>query len=86
MTGRSGGTGSARIGRAGSSRAVSGWLDCLFVCRAGFGMVEGFRRIDGMRQVLFEVPGIGLKIFGYGLMLFLSFLASMNLAARLAQA
>lgn len=38
-----------------------------------------------MRQVLFEVPGIGLKIFGYGMMLFLSFLVSMNLAARLAK-
>ena len=34
-----------------------------------------------MRQVLFEVPGIGVKVFGYGLMLFFAFLASMNLAA-----
>lgn len=34
-----------------------------------------------MWQVLFVVPGLGIKIFGYGLMLFLAFLASMNLAA-----
>jgi phosphatidylglycerol:prolipoprotein diacylglycerol transferase len=34
-----------------------------------------------MRQVLFEIPGIHLKIFGYGLMLFFAFLGSMNLAA-----
>jgi phosphatidylglycerol:prolipoprotein diacylglycerol transferase len=34
-----------------------------------------------MRQILFEVPGIGVKIFGYGLMLFFAFLGSMNLAA-----
>src|SRR4051794_18778660 len=34
-----------------------------------------------MHQVLFEIPGTGIKIFGYGLMLFLAFLASMNLAA-----
>ena len=34
-----------------------------------------------MRQVLFEIPGLGVKVFGYGLMLFLAFLGSMNLAA-----
>jgi phosphatidylglycerol:prolipoprotein diacylglycerol transferase len=34
-----------------------------------------------MRQVLFRIPGVGLPIFGYGLMLFLAFLVSMNLAA-----
>jgi phosphatidylglycerol:prolipoprotein diacylglycerol transferase len=34
-----------------------------------------------MRQILFEVPWIGVKIFGYGLMLFFAFLGAMNLAA-----
>ena len=34
-----------------------------------------------MRQVLFEVPGLGVKVFGYGLMLFFAFLGSMNIAA-----
>jgi phosphatidylglycerol:prolipoprotein diacylglycerol transferase len=34
-----------------------------------------------MRQVLFEIPGVGVKIFGYGLMLFFAFIAAMNLAA-----
>ncbi len=34
-----------------------------------------------MRQVLFEVPYLGVKIFGYGLMLFFAFIGSMNLAA-----
>jgi phosphatidylglycerol---prolipoprotein diacylglyceryl transferase len=34
-----------------------------------------------MRQVLFEVPGLGIKIFGYGLMLFFAFLGSMYIAA-----
>ena len=34
-----------------------------------------------MRQILFEVPGTGVKVFGYGLMLFFAFLGSMNLAA-----
>ncbi|MBX6316179.1 MAG: prolipoprotein diacylglyceryl transferase, partial [Isosphaeraceae bacterium] len=34
-----------------------------------------------MRQVLFHIPGLGLPIFGYGLMLFFAFLGSMNLAA-----
>ena len=35
-----------------------------------------------MRQVLFTIPVLGgVKIFGYGLMLFLAFLGSMNLAA-----
>ncbi len=38
-----------------------------------------------MRQILFEVPGLGLKIFGYGLMLFFAFLGSMTLAARRAR-
>ncbi len=38
-----------------------------------------------MRQVLFEVPYVGVKIFGYGLMLFFAFLGSMNLAARRAR-
>lgn len=38
-----------------------------------------------MRQILFEVPGLGLKIFGYGLMLFFAFLGSMHLAARRAR-
>jgi phosphatidylglycerol:prolipoprotein diacylglycerol transferase len=35
-----------------------------------------------MRQVLFTIPIFGgIKVFGYGMMLFLAFLASMNLAA-----
>jgi phosphatidylglycerol:prolipoprotein diacylglycerol transferase len=34
-----------------------------------------------MRQILFEVPGTGIKVFGYGLMLFFAFIGSMNLAA-----
>lgn len=34
-----------------------------------------------MRQILFEVPGLGLKVFGYGLMLFFAFLGSMRIAA-----
>lgn len=38
-----------------------------------------------MRQVLFEIPAIHLKIFGYGVMLFVAFLAAMHLAARLAR-
>ena len=38
-----------------------------------------------MRQVLFEIPGTGVRIFGFGLMLFLAFLASMGLASRLAR-
>jgi phosphatidylglycerol:prolipoprotein diacylglycerol transferase len=38
-----------------------------------------------MRQVLFEVPGVGIKIFGYGLMLFFAFIGSMNIAARRAR-
>lgn len=38
-----------------------------------------------MRQILFEVPGLHLKIFGYGLMLFFAFLGSMHLAARRAR-
>ena len=38
-----------------------------------------------MWQVLFTVPGVGFKVFGYGLMLFLAFLVSMNVAARCAR-
>jgi phosphatidylglycerol:prolipoprotein diacylglycerol transferase len=39
-----------------------------------------------MRQVVFTVPVFGgIKLFGYGLMLFFAFLASMNLAAWLAR-
>ncbi|GAC1469327.1 MAG: prolipoprotein diacylglyceryl transferase [Isosphaeraceae bacterium] len=39
-----------------------------------------------MRQVLFTIPVLGgIKIFGYGMMLFLAFLGSMNLAAWLAR-
>ena len=39
-----------------------------------------------MRQVLFTIPALGgVKVFGYGMMLFLAFLASMNLAARAAR-
>ncbi len=34
-----------------------------------------------MRQILFSVPGLGLKIYGFGLMLTLAMLASINLAA-----
>jgi phosphatidylglycerol:prolipoprotein diacylglycerol transferase len=34
-----------------------------------------------MRQVLFTIPGVGIKIFGFGTMLFVAFLASMYLAA-----
>jgi len=34
-----------------------------------------------MRQVLFEVPGLGVKVFGYGLMLFFAYVGSMRLAA-----
>jgi phosphatidylglycerol:prolipoprotein diacylglycerol transferase len=34
-----------------------------------------------MRQILFEIPGVGIKVFGYGLMLFFAFLGSMNIAA-----
>jgi phosphatidylglycerol:prolipoprotein diacylglycerol transferase len=35
-----------------------------------------------MRQVIFTIPILGgIKVFGYGLMLFFAFLASMNLAA-----
>jgi phosphatidylglycerol:prolipoprotein diacylglycerol transferase len=33
-----------------------------------------------MRQVLFRIPGLGLPVFGYGLMLFFAFLGAMNLA------
>lgn len=38
-----------------------------------------------MLQVLFTVPGLGIKVFGYGVMLFLAFLGSMNLAGRCAR-
>jgi len=34
-----------------------------------------------MRQVLFEVPGLGVKVFGYGLMLTFAYIGSMRLAA-----
>jgi len=34
-----------------------------------------------MRKVLFEIPGLHMPIYGYGLMLFFAFLGSMNLAA-----
>jgi phosphatidylglycerol:prolipoprotein diacylglycerol transferase len=34
-----------------------------------------------MWQTLFTVPVLGVKVYGYGLMLFLAFVASMNLAA-----
>jgi phosphatidylglycerol:prolipoprotein diacylglycerol transferase len=38
-----------------------------------------------MRQVLFEVPGIGLKVFGYGVMLFFAFIGAMYIAASRAR-
>ena len=38
-----------------------------------------------MRQVLFEIPGVHIKVFGYGLMLFFAFLGSMHIAARRAK-
>jgi phosphatidylglycerol:prolipoprotein diacylglycerol transferase len=38
-----------------------------------------------MLQVLFEIPGTAIRIHGFGLMLFLAFLAAMNLAAYLAR-
>jgi phosphatidylglycerol---prolipoprotein diacylglyceryl transferase len=38
-----------------------------------------------MRQVLFEIPGLGVKVFGYGLMLFFAFVGSMYIAARRAR-
>ncbi len=38
-----------------------------------------------MRQILFEIPYTGIKVFGYGLMLFFAFLGSMNIAARRAK-
>ncbi len=39
-----------------------------------------------MWQVLYTIPIFGgVKVFGYGMMLFLAFLGSMNLAARLAR-
>src|SRR4051812_33809261 len=34
-----------------------------------------------MRQILFEIPGIHLKVFGFGLMLTCAFLGAMYLAA-----
>lgn len=34
-----------------------------------------------MRQILFRIPGMDVPIFGYGAMLFLAFVGSMNLAA-----
>ncbi len=38
-----------------------------------------------MRQILFEIPGTPIKVFGYGLMLFFAFIGSMNIAARRAK-
>ncbi|RUL89174.1 prolipoprotein diacylglyceryl transferase [Tautonia sociabilis] len=38
-----------------------------------------------MLQVLYEIPGTAIRIHGFGLMLFLAFLAAMNLAAWLAR-
>jgi len=38
-----------------------------------------------MWQVLFEVPYVGIKVFGYGTMLVFAFLGSINLAARRAK-
>ncbi|QDV35200.1 prolipoprotein diacylglyceryl transferase [Tautonia plasticadhaerens] len=38
-----------------------------------------------MLQVLYEIPGTGIRIHGFGLMLFLAFLAAMNLSAYLAR-
>jgi phosphatidylglycerol:prolipoprotein diacylglycerol transferase len=38
-----------------------------------------------MRQVLLVIPGTGIKLFGYGLMLCLAFLGSILLAARRAR-
>ena len=38
-----------------------------------------------MRQVLFEIPFVHVKVFGYGLMLFFAFLGSMQIAARRAK-
>lgn len=38
-----------------------------------------------MRQVLFEIPGVHVPIFGYGLMLFVAFVAAMNFAALYAR-
>ena len=35
-----------------------------------------------MRQVLFEIPGLHVKVFGYGLMLFLAFLAALPESLR----
>jgi phosphatidylglycerol---prolipoprotein diacylglyceryl transferase len=34
-----------------------------------------------MRQVLFEIPFVGVKIFGYGVMVFFAFISSMYIAA-----
>jgi phosphatidylglycerol:prolipoprotein diacylglycerol transferase len=38
-----------------------------------------------MWQVLFTIPGLGIHVFGYGVMLFLAFLGSMNLAGKCAR-
>ncbi len=38
-----------------------------------------------MQQVILEIPGVGLRIYGFGLMLFFAFIGSMQLAARLAK-
>src|SRR5262245_46652050 len=38
-----------------------------------------------MWQVLYRIPGLGIPIFGYGVMLFIAFLAAMYLASWRAQ-
>lgn len=38
-----------------------------------------------MWQVLFEIPGTGFRVHGFGLMLFLAFIVGMNLASWLAK-
>ena len=58
----------------GPRRRLSG------TARAGFPPI-GEDDDAGCGQILFTLPVVGLPIFGYGLMLFLAFLGSMNLAA-----
>ena len=36
-----------------------------------------------MHQILIDIPSLGVKIYGFGLMLTLAMLAAMNLAAKL---
>jgi phosphatidylglycerol:prolipoprotein diacylglycerol transferase len=38
-----------------------------------------------VRQILFEIPYVHVKVFGYGLMLFFAFIGSMNIAANRAR-